>query len=199
MTGAPLDARAAAAWSSSVDLPMPGSPPTSTAEPGTRPPPSTRSNSAMPVGSRGASRVSVPSPSKEAALPLPPLMATRAGGPAGAAVSSMMMCPLPAGRAFSGPAGAHRATGLADEGFGNFGHDELLAAGIAPRRARAEIGEDFVVDGAGMGGKFVRGDVRADQLDPGAGRASSRGTSVTSTVIRSMDTRPISGAGCDPK
>src|SRR5882757_526306 len=36
-----------------VDLPMPGSPPTRSAEPGTSPPPVTRSNSAMPVGRRG--------------------------------------------------------------------------------------------------------------------------------------------------
>ena len=43
----------ASACSSSVDLPMPGSPPISTTEPGTMPPPSTRSNSANPVGSRG--------------------------------------------------------------------------------------------------------------------------------------------------
>ena len=35
--------------SSSVDLPMPGSPPTSTMLPGTMPPPSTKSNSASPV------------------------------------------------------------------------------------------------------------------------------------------------------
>src|SRR5258708_5439377 len=34
---------------SSVDLPIPGSPPTSTTEPGTIPPPSTKSNSARPV------------------------------------------------------------------------------------------------------------------------------------------------------
>ena len=33
----------------SVDLPIPGEPPSSTSEPGTRPPPSTRSSSAMPV------------------------------------------------------------------------------------------------------------------------------------------------------
>src|SRR5579884_1270262 len=33
----------------SVDLPMPGEPPSSTSEPGTRPPPSTRSSSPMPV------------------------------------------------------------------------------------------------------------------------------------------------------
>ena len=33
----------------SVDLPMPGEPPSSTSEPGTRPPPRTRSNSPIPV------------------------------------------------------------------------------------------------------------------------------------------------------
>ena len=38
------------AWSSSVLLPMPGSPPSSVTEPGTRPPPSTRSSSGTPVG-----------------------------------------------------------------------------------------------------------------------------------------------------
>ena len=36
----------------SVDLPMPGDPPSSTSEPGTSPPPSTRSSSPMPVSSR---------------------------------------------------------------------------------------------------------------------------------------------------
>ncbi len=34
---------------------MPGSPPISTTEPGTSPPPSTRSNSSLPVGQRGTS------------------------------------------------------------------------------------------------------------------------------------------------
>ena len=38
-----------------VDLPMPGSPPISTTEPSTRPPPSTRSNSADEVEKRGTS------------------------------------------------------------------------------------------------------------------------------------------------
>ena len=36
----------------SVDLPIPGEPPSSTSEPGTRPPPSTRSSSPMPVDRR---------------------------------------------------------------------------------------------------------------------------------------------------
>ena len=43
---------------SSVDLPTPGSPPTSTSEAGTSPPPSTRSSSATPVGMRSASSAS---------------------------------------------------------------------------------------------------------------------------------------------
>ena len=52
-TRRPERARRAAACSRRVDLPMPGSPPTSTAEAGTRPPPSTRSSSAMPTGALG--------------------------------------------------------------------------------------------------------------------------------------------------
>ena len=45
--------------SSSVDLPMPGSPAISTTEPGTMPPPSTRSNSPKPVDSRDVVDVSI--------------------------------------------------------------------------------------------------------------------------------------------
>ena len=48
----------ASAESSSVDLPTPGSPPTSTSEAGTSPPPSTRSSSGTPVGIRSASSLS---------------------------------------------------------------------------------------------------------------------------------------------
>ena len=40
----------------SVDLPMPGSPPSKITEPGTKPPPVTRSSSAMPVVMRGGGR-----------------------------------------------------------------------------------------------------------------------------------------------
>ena len=43
---------ASAAWSSSVDLPMPGSPPSRITEPATSPPPSTRSSSALPLEAR---------------------------------------------------------------------------------------------------------------------------------------------------
>ena len=59
----------AAACSSSVDLPMPGSPPSSTSEPGTTPPPSTRSNSSMPVGSRALCSVEISAYSRAATFP----------------------------------------------------------------------------------------------------------------------------------
>src|SRR6202171_3234005 len=42
---------------SSVDFPMPGSPPTRSTEPLTKPPPVTRSSSAIPEGRRGASKL----------------------------------------------------------------------------------------------------------------------------------------------
>src|SRR6476659_2127567 len=47
-----FDAKCAADCRSSVDLPMPGSPPSNTSDPGTSPPPSTRSNSLTPDGNR---------------------------------------------------------------------------------------------------------------------------------------------------
>src|SRR6218665_1938353 len=58
MTRLPRLASAAADCSSSVDLPMPGSPPTSSADPFTTPPPVTRPTSAMPVTTRAAFSVS---------------------------------------------------------------------------------------------------------------------------------------------
>ena len=50
----PEAARRPSAWSISVDLPMPGSPPSSVVEPSVSPPPSTRSSSPIPVARRGA-------------------------------------------------------------------------------------------------------------------------------------------------
>src|SRR5437773_1813913 len=48
----PARSRCAAHCTSHVDFPMPGSPPTSTTDPGTIPPPSTKSSSRSPVGHR---------------------------------------------------------------------------------------------------------------------------------------------------
>ena len=59
----PALASAAETCISSVDLPMPGSPPMRITEPRTKPPPVTRSNSARPDGVRGASCVSPARPS----------------------------------------------------------------------------------------------------------------------------------------
>ena len=66
--------RPAAAWSRSVDLPIPGSPPTRTSEPGTSPPPRTRSNSSIPSRRRGRSA---------SAIAARPVGATRPGRRAG--------------------------------------------------------------------------------------------------------------------
>ena len=54
----PRAASRPATWRSSVDFPMPGSPPNSAIEPGTKPPPRTRSTSPMPDASRAASALS---------------------------------------------------------------------------------------------------------------------------------------------
>ena len=99
-------ASAAAACISSVDLPMPGSPPTSSAEPRTKPPPVARSSSAMPVAMRGASSISPRErgqrhrrgPCAASAAPAgPPPMP-----PAGAFLDQRV--PLAAGIALAGPA-----------------------------------------------------------------------------------------------
>src|SRR5437016_1833296 len=50
--GTPARSSRAAHCSSSVDFPIPGSPPTRTTDPGTTPPPSTKSNSGNPVSQR---------------------------------------------------------------------------------------------------------------------------------------------------
>ena len=74
---APLDSRDSAC-SSSVLLPMPGSPPISTTPPATRPPPSTRSNSSMPVADAVRfARLDL----RQVAAAAPPAPATRNGAP----------------------------------------------------------------------------------------------------------------------
>ena len=55
----PWRAKDAAACRSSVDLPMPGSPPTRIADAGTSPPPSTRSSSSIPEAARGGASATV--------------------------------------------------------------------------------------------------------------------------------------------
>ena len=96
-----------------LDLPTPGSPPSSTSEPGTRPPPSTRSSSAMPVPMRAAALVSTDASgtTTPAAAPLrrAPL---RASSDAGACSTSVAKAPQsgqrPSQRACSPPHSPHR-------------------------------------------------------------------------------------------
>src|SRR5689334_16196685 len=66
---------------------MPGSPPTSTAEAGTRPPPNTRSSSAMPVVQRGGGSASPARPTKATRLPATAF----AAGPGRATTASSRM------------------------------------------------------------------------------------------------------------
>ncbi len=98
----------------SVDLPMPGSPPTSSAEPGTRPPPVTRSNSAMPVTRRGGGSSSVFRSSSAKRRPLPRRRALAADRRGGALLGDRV--PAAAGLASARPFGMRRAAGLADKG-----------------------------------------------------------------------------------
>src|SRR5713226_6200799 len=60
--------RAAAACNISVDLPIPGSPPIRVTEPGTRPPPNTRSSSAEPVVTRDCSTMASAASDDEASV-----------------------------------------------------------------------------------------------------------------------------------
>ena len=80
-TPRPARARLPSAIAVSVDLPMPGEPPSRTTEPGTTPPPSTRSSSPMPVLSRATSsaRTSRSGTARPGAAFAPPPRAVLAG------------------------------------------------------------------------------------------------------------------------
>ena len=99
-TGGVICASLRAASSMSVDFPMPGSPPISTSEPRTRPPPSTRSSSPMPVSVRSlrsmTTSLSVTGRVPGASAP------RRALGVAGAARSSTSGTSSPVARLQSG-------------------------------------------------------------------------------------------------
>ena len=80
------------------DLPIPGEPPSSTSEPGTRPPPSTRSSSAIPVRQPlGALGAHLAQRHRLAAAPgrSAPSRRSRPGAGAGAARSSVFQSPQP--------------------------------------------------------------------------------------------------------
>src|ERR1700743_3132674 len=103
-----------------VDLPMPGSPPTSSAEPGTSPPPVTRSNSLMPVGRRWGGASSVFRSSRVMRGPWPRRAAPEPSG--GAMPSSVMV--------FQPPQASHLPDHL---------------AWVAPQDWQAKLGEDLAM------------------------------------------------------
>ena len=136
----PRAAKAAAACSSSVDLPMPGSPPTRMADAGTRPPPSTRSSSAMPGEGARQRRLGRSARSPRAIRRPRPAPRVRPAGPSARPASSTMRVPGAAGVAAAGPFRVGGAAGGADEGgaAGAHARDPVAAGGrVALDRPRA--------------------------------------------------------------
>ncbi len=82
---------ASAICSISVDLPMPGSPPTSTIEPGTSPPPSTRANSPIGTWMRSSLWLLTSDRRRGVERPLSPRAAVLAPPPGSATTSSTML------------------------------------------------------------------------------------------------------------
>ena len=149
MARRPARASAAASCKSSVDLPMPGSPPMSSAEPGTMPPPVTRSSSVRPVEKRGASPERPLRPSKAMTRPLPPLRASPEPGGATTSASSIERVPFPARGALAGPARRNGAAVLAHEGrLAEFRHARSVRlVEIDAVEARSEPRQHLIADG----------------------------------------------------
>ena len=125
----PRSAASAPASSSSVDLPTPGSPASSATVPGTRPPPSTRSSSSMPVGRAAAALASISEIGTAGAA------GRRGGGP--------------------GPAAAARPGRAAAAGDLDLGH---RAPGLALRRTgrpTASCASRTLSTGTAPGGAFA--------------------------------------------
>ena len=131
----PRAATPAATWSRSVDLPMPGSPPSRTTEPATSPPPRTRSSSPMPTGRR-----SVVSPGAGGGQRHGRCAGAREGRRGGARTRLVaddgldQGVPLAARAALALPPEDGGAAGLADEPALGAGH------GRAPGRRQASTG-----------------------------------------------------------
>ena len=111
---------------------MPGEPPISTSEPGTRPPPSTRSSSPMPVRMRATAAASTSASGTGRSAPAGRGAAARGRG--GARLLDERV-PLAAARAAAVPLGALVAARGADEEGARAGHAAKLSArvdGFAP-------------------------------------------------------------------
>ena len=119
----PSPARWPSAMLVSVDLPIPGDPPSSTSEPGTRPPPRTRSNSPSPVCQARDARRAAPRDSRWGFAATARLRARRrAAAVRGAARSSTSVFHSPQRRALPVPARLLVPAGRADVDGGGAGH-----------------------------------------------------------------------------
>ena len=102
---------------------MPGSPPISVAEPGTKPPPATRSSSPMPVTMRATGFETPGRSSSGNGRPTAPRRTAAAADPERRRLLDDRV-PLAAGFALALPALRDRAAVLADVGGAGFGHEE---------------------------------------------------------------------------
>ena len=91
----PVRAISSATCNKSVLLPMPGSPPTRTIEPGTIPPPNTRANSPMESGQRSSTSPSISVSRRGVEAPVSPRPAVCTGLAGAATISSTMLFQAP--------------------------------------------------------------------------------------------------------
>src|SRR5450759_2860165 len=141
----------------SVDLPMPGEPPSSTSEPGTRPPPSTRSSSPMPVDIRSTGAA--------------PTSLSLRGAPAGAPRRLREVGAAPVERMSTGIGELDRVLG------GGLVPGSLVLLGGSPGIGKSTLTNMVLghLQGAGRRTLYVSGEesaeqvrLRAERLAPGA-------------------------------
>ena len=176
----------AATWSRSVDLPMPGSPPTRTTDPATSPPPSTRSNSPIPTGRRTSASPS--SAWDRATGTAPPTIAVGTLARLVADDGLDERVPLAARPALALPAGNGGATGLADESTLDAGHGRL------PVPQRSGFDRGLRLDRAAIDRPLASGSRSISIVSPWLYRPSSRcsasGSSIRFWIVRRSGRAP---------
>ena len=123
----------------SVLFPIPGSPPISTSDPGTMPPPSTRSNSSMPEGTRDSSPESIASKGFGLEAPTGRVIWSGRPLPGGGALSALLheAVPVAAVGASPEPLGALEAARLAGEERPDLRHTLRTGRHAATRGSRS--------------------------------------------------------------
>src|SRR5437879_663878 len=177
----------ASACSSSVDLPIPGSPPISTTPPSTSPPPSTRSSSSIPVKRRRGS-AAVTSPIATA-LAAPVAVARRRAAPPSERVSIS---------AFKAPQCGHWPCHLTAEppqalqtnwvrGFDTSRASVRITEGVRDPHPRIQAAHQLVSDPLRVARHLVDAHVFAPQLN----RAADRGVVDPRQIDRQQDRKSV--------